>query len=91
MQKVTGNHCINFPKHQAMKNSHKNRKQDDGIRNPKSGRERQSMASQVVSQGNPCQNYKTTKNKTLEIKSKAKIGTWNVRTLLRPLKNLNNK
>lgn len=69
-----------------MKDNHKNRKKDDGIRNPESGRGRQSMASQVVNQRNPCQNSKK-QNIGNKIKSKTiptKIGTWNVRTLLRP-------
>lgn len=69
-----------------MKDNHKNRKQDDGIRNPESGRGKQSMASQVVIQRNPCQDNKK-QNTGNKIKSKTnptKIGTWNARTLLKP-------
>jgi|UniRef100_A0A2S2QE89 hypothetical protein len=86
MQKETGNHCINSPKHQAMGDNHKNRKQDDGIRNPESGKGRQNIASQVVNQRNPCQNNKK-QNIRNKIKSKInpiKMGTWTLRSLSRP-------
>jgi len=69
MQKATGNHCIHFSKHQAMKDNHKNRKQGDGIRNPESGRGDRawlprSSASEI---------HAGAKNKTLKIKSKTKL------------------
>jgi len=44
------------------------------------------MDSQVVSQRSPCQNNikQSIRNKTESKTSPTKIGTWNVRTLLRP-------
>jgi len=63
------------------------REQDNGIRNLESGRGRQCMAFQVVSQRNPCHNQRQDiikNNKIINKTTSTKIGTWNVRTLLKP-------